>query len=109
MIGPDDSLEVQVELTNAGERPGTEVVQLYIQDLVGSTARPVRELRRFERVPLEPGESKVLTFTLQPEDLACLDRNLQPTVEPGDFKVYVGGSSVATLSAPFTVQSANNP
>ncbi|KAF0093200.1 MAG: beta-glucosidase [Puniceicoccaceae bacterium 5H] len=109
VIGPDDSLEVQVELTNAGERPGTEVVQLYIQDLVGSTARPVRELRRFERVPLEPGESKVLTFTLQPEDLACLDRNLQPTVEPGDFKVYVGGSSVATLSAPFTVQSANNP
>ncbi|MDP0499808.1 MAG: glycoside hydrolase family 3 N-terminal domain-containing protein [Verrucomicrobiota bacterium JB022] len=105
-ITPEQPITVEFDVRNTGDRAGVEVVQLYIQDVVGTTARPVRELRRFERVPLEPGETKRISFTLQPEDLACLSPQLEWRVEPGQFKVYVGGSSAAELNRSFSVEPA---
>ncbi len=102
-IAPDGKVTVSVKVTNSGDRAGEEVAQLYIRDLVGSFTRPVRELRGFQRIRLEPGASRTLTFDLGPRELSMLDRNLQPVVEPGDFEVYVGGSSAAELMTRFTV------
>jgi beta-glucosidase len=98
-----DSLVVTVDVTNTGTRAGTEVAQLYLRDDVASVTRPVRELRGFHRVMLQPGQSQTLTFRLGPDDLAFYDRDMQRVVEPGGFTVWVGGSSTATLEGHFTV------
>jgi beta-glucosidase len=100
---PGEDLKVEVNVTNTGQRAGVEVVQLYLQDEVGSVTRPVRELRGFSRVELAPGESRIVTFTLTSDDLACYDLEMKWSVEPGFFRVFVGGSSAATLSAKFEV------
>jgi beta-glucosidase len=100
-IGTGDSLVVSVDVTNAGARPGDEVVQLYLRDDVASVTRPVRMLRGFRRVPLAPGETRTVAFTLRPDDLALYGLDLRRVVEPGTFTVWAGGSSVATLSARF--------
>jgi beta-glucosidase len=92
-IGPADSARVTLRVCNSGTRAGAEVVQLYMRDLLASLARPVLELRGFARVHLEPGEERVVTFTLGPADLAMLDRDLRPVVEPGLFRVLAGASS----------------
>ena len=105
-LGTSENVTVRVAVKNTGERAGTEVVQLYLRDEVGSTTRPVRELRGFERVELAPGESRVVSFTLTPDDLACLDTKMQRTVEPGWFTVFAGGSSAATLAVRFEVVAA---
>jgi beta-glucosidase len=76
-----------------GRRAGDEVAQLYIRDLLASVARPVLELKGFERVTLQPGESRSVTFTLDPEALRMLDANMKWVVEPGAFRVMVGASS----------------
>jgi beta-glucosidase len=80
------------------------VVQLYVRDDVGSVTRPVRELRGFRKVSLEPGQSETVRFTLTPADLAFYDLRMVRVVEPGTFTVFVGGSSEATDSATFTVE-----
>lgn len=97
-------LTVSVTLKNSGKIDGTEVVQLYIRDLVGSIARPVKELKGFKRVDLKAGESKVVEFTLKASDLAFYGRNLAKAVEPGDFDIWVGGDSQASLKATFAVE-----
>jgi beta-glucosidase len=104
-VGPTGSLSVRVTLTNAGQRAGTEVVQLYLRDDVGSTTRPVKQLRGFQRVQLQPGESRELTFTLDQDDFALIAdaHNPQRVVEAGTFTVMVGGSSEAVQSASFEV------
>ncbi len=102
-VGTEESVTVRVSVKNTGGRAGAEVVQLYLRDEIGSTTRPVRELRGFERVELAPGESREVAFTLTPADLACLDVRMKQVVEPGWFTVYVGGSSAATLAARFEV------
>ncbi len=84
---------VTVNVTNTGSRAGDEVVQLYVSDLVSSVTTYDSRLRGFERVSLQPGESKQVVFTLLPEDLEILDRNWQWSVEPGEFEVRVGSSS----------------
>jgi beta-glucosidase len=84
---------VRCTVKNTGDRAGDEVVQLYIRDVLASVARPVMELRGFSRVHLSPGESRELTFTLAPEDLRMLDRDLKWVVEPGAFRVMIGASS----------------
>ncbi|HRO61992.1 MAG TPA: glycoside hydrolase family 3 C-terminal domain-containing protein, partial [Burkholderiaceae bacterium] len=94
---------VSVRVTNTGKRAGTEVVQLYLRDDVASFTRPVRQLRGFERVTLQPGESKTVTFELGFDDLSMLDASLKPVIEPGTFTVFVGGSSSATAEAGFEV------
>ena len=87
-------IDVSVEVKNTGRQKGDEVVQLYLKDLVSSVTTYEYDLRGFERVTLEPGESKVVNFKLTPDDLALLDKNMNWTVEPGKFKVMMGSSSV---------------
>ncbi|MDB4888936.1 MAG: glycoside hydrolase family 3 domain protein, partial [Gemmatimonadetes bacterium] len=92
-----------VDVTNSGRRAGTEVAQLYLRDDAATVTRPVRELRGFRRVELQPGETRTLRFTLRPDDLAMYDRDMRRVVEPGTFTVWAGGSSAATLESRFTV------
>jgi beta-glucosidase len=87
------SITVQVDVTNTGARTGDEVVQLYVRDEVASVTRPVRELRGFERITLEPGQKRTVSFTLRPEHLAFYDQRMRRVVEPGFFTVWVGTSS----------------
>ncbi len=84
---------VSVSVTNTGDRPGSEVIQLYIRDKFSSVTRPVKELKGFEKVYLEPGESQTVAFELGQEQLELLDVNMEWTVEPGDFEIMVGTSS----------------
>ena len=85
--------KVAADVTNTGDRPGAEVVQLYVKDLYASVVTYDSVLRGFEKVYLEPGETKRVAFTLGPDELAILDRNMRWTVEPGDFEIRVGSSS----------------
>jgi beta-glucosidase len=103
-IAPNGSLSVSVDVQNTGSREGTEVVQLYIRDLVGSVTRPVKELKGFERVSLNSGEKRTVTFTLKPEHLGFYNAQNKFVVEPGDFKVWVGQSSADGLEGSFTVK-----
>jgi beta-glucosidase len=104
-IGLEDTLKVEVTVTNTGSRAGTEVAQLYIRDLVGSVTRPVKELKGFQRVELQPGQSLPVTFTLQPaRDLAFFTAAERWHAEPGAFEVYVGGSSVDVKKASFRLR-----
>ena len=96
---------VLVDVTNTGKRAGDEVVQLYLKDVVASVIPYNSVLRGFERVSLEPGETKTIGFDLQPEDLEILDRHMEWTVEPGTFEVWVGASSEdIRLKGSFTVE-----
>ena len=90
-ILPGGLVRVSVRVGNSGRRAGKEVVQVYVNDVVSSVTTPVKALRRFEKVSLRPGEEKVVSFELEPEDLALLDENMNWTVEPGTFEVMVGG------------------
>ena len=102
-IGPGGRATVTVEVTNTGARQGDEVVQLYIHDLVSSVTRPVKELRGFERVTLAPGARKTVLFTLGPDALSLVNREMKRVVEPGDFDVLVGANSVDVKTAKLTV------
>jgi beta-glucosidase len=93
-IAAADSITVQVDVRNTGPRAGDEVVQLYVRDDVASVTRPVRELRGFERITVEPGQSRTVSFTLRPDHLAFYNQRMQRVVEPGFFTVWVGASSV---------------
>ncbi|TDU40305.1 beta-glucosidase [Gelidibacter sediminis] len=97
----DDVVEVSVNLTNTGNVKGKEVAQLYLRDEFASVTRPVRELKGFELVSLNPKESKTLKFVLTKSELGFYDNDGKYIVEPGTFSVFVGGSSEATLSAQF--------
>ncbi len=90
---PNGNITVSFDLKNTGAREGTEIVQLYTRDVVSSVITYEKNLRGFERVNLEPNESKTVTFTLKPEDLEMLDINMKWIVEPGKFKVMIGASS----------------
>ena len=82
----DGRLELWVDVENIGDRAGDEVVQLYIRDVAASVARPVKELRGFQRVTLRPGETRTLRFTLTPDDLKFYDDRMQLVLEPGEFQ-----------------------
>lgn len=86
-------VHVTVDVTNTGKRAGDEVVQLYVRDKVSSVIAYESVLRGFERISLQPGETRTVSFTLLPEDLQILDRNMEWTVEPGEFEVRIGASS----------------
>ncbi|MGZ3925818.1 MAG: glycoside hydrolase family 3 C-terminal domain-containing protein, partial [Mucilaginibacter sp.] len=86
-------IKVTVEVTNTGQRKGDEVVQLYLKQEISSVTTYEYDLRGFERVTLNPGEKKTVEFTLHPDDLAILDKNMNWTVEPGKFQVMIGNSS----------------
>ncbi len=104
-IHPQANIEISVDLKNTGARKGDEVVQLYLKDVVSSVTTYESVLRGFERVSLAPGETKTVKFTLQPDDLAILDKNMNWTVEPGKFVVMIGNSSEdIKLKKEFTVK-----
>ncbi len=88
-----ESVDVRFKLKNSGDREGDEVVQLYIRDILASVARPVMELKGFQRVHLLPGEVKEVAFKITPAMLSMLDRELKRVVEPGDFRIMIGSSS----------------
>jgi beta-glucosidase len=98
---PDETVTVTAVVTNAGDATAEEVVQLYVRDLVGDVTRPVRELKGFQRVRLQPGESKGVAFELRPEDLAFYGRDMRLRTEPGEFHAWIGGSSDAALRTGF--------
>ncbi|TVR75161.1 MAG: beta-glucosidase [Marinilabiliales bacterium] len=92
-IGRDETTAVLADVTNTGGREGSEVVQMYIRDLVSSVTRPVKELKGFEKVYLAPGEKKTVSLAVTPESLAFWDINMEYVVEPGEFEIMVGNSS----------------
>ena len=102
-IEPLTKTKVTVDVTNTGDLKGDEVVQLYIRDEVSSITRPVKELKGFKRVSIDPGETKTVEFTLGPEELSFLNRDMQRVVEPGTFKIMAGGNSVDLIEATLTV------
>ncbi len=104
-IAAGGTLNVSVTVTNTGAREGTDVAQLYVHDEVASVTRPVRALAGFRRVSLRPGESRTLEFTLTPKELGLYDQRMRFVVEPGKFRVYVGGSSEAGLEGEFEVRA----
>lgn len=92
-INPEANVEVTLDVKNTGSLKGDEVVQLYINDVISSTSRPVIELKGYERVSLEPGQTKTVKMILTPEELSLLDRDMNVVVEPGIFEVMIGSSS----------------
>jgi beta-glucosidase len=103
-IDRDGSLGVEITVTNSGERAGSEVVQLYIRDPVASVTRPIKELKGFQKIELAPGEARTVRFELDAEDLAFYTPRGAWEAEPGEFRVFVGGSSEAVQSASFTLR-----
>ncbi len=102
-IGAGETAIVEVDLGNTGKRAGDEVVQLYIRDDVSSVPRPVLELRGFQRVTLEPGQTRTLHFELTPDALAFWNIDMQWVVEPGTFTISAGSSSAVLRSSKLTV------
>ena len=103
-IGMNDTLHVAVTVANTGKRAGTEIVELYVRDEVASVTRPVKQLEGFQRVSLGPGETRRVTFTLTPHALGFWDAAMHYTVEPGQFRVFVGPSSAEGLEGTFEVR-----
>ena len=103
-VAMGENVVIRARVTNVGDSEGVTVAQLYMRDLVASTTRPVRELKGFERVALAPGESATVEFTLTAEDMAFCCEDMQYAQEPGEFKVWVGDSSDASLEGSFTVK-----
>jgi beta-glucosidase len=103
-ITAQDKLTVTCQVTNTGKRAGEEVVQLYVQDLVGSVTRPVRELKGFQKIMLQPGESRQMSFALSSNDLAFYRRDMSWGSEPGKFKVFIGGNSRDVKQAEFSLK-----
>jgi len=104
LLTTSDTLKVSVELKNSGSFDAKEVAQLYIRDLVASRAQPVKELKRFEKVFLKKGESKTLTFKLPVSELGFHGLDMKYIVEPGEFNLWIGGSSNAELMTTFNVK-----
>ena len=98
-----EKIEVSVDLKNTGKVTGKEVAQLYLQDEFASVVRPVKELKGFEMIELKAGETKTITFTLTDAELGFYNNQNEFVVEPGSFKVMVGGSSDANLTTQFNV------
>jgi len=103
-LGMQQVLTITFDLKNTGNCEGTEVAQLYVRDKVGSVTRPVKELKRFTRVTLKPGDTKNVSFTLPIEELAFWNIDMKKVVEPGDFTLWVGTNSQEGISADFKVK-----
>lgn len=108
-ILPNGSLTASVEVENTGNRAGDEVVQLYIHDVAATVTRPVRELKGFQRITLQPNEKRRITFKLGGNELSFLGRDMKPVVEPGEFVIFVGNSSVGWLQSTFEVVDRIGP
>ena len=93
-ISTTESTTVSFSIKNTGTRDGDEVVQLYIRDMLSSVARPVMELKGFQRIHLRAGESRTVSFAITPEMLSMLDINMKEVVEPGEFRIMIGEASI---------------
>jgi len=102
-IPKNGKIKVTVDVTNTGDKDGEEVVQLYIRDLVGSITRPIKELKGFEKIMIKAGTTKTVTFIINDEILQFYSVNKKWEVEPGDFELWIGGDSTASLKESFTV------
>ncbi|RYY11507.1 MAG: beta-glucosidase, partial [Cytophagaceae bacterium] len=102
-IGPGQGLDVLVTVQNTSPRDGEEVVQCYLRDVVGSSTRPVQELKSFQKILLKAGESRQITFHLSGNDLKFYNDALQWVAEPGEFEVLTGGNSRDVQKASFTL------
>ncbi len=100
-IKSTETLTATVTVTNSGAVTGKEVVQLYIRDMVGSSTRPVKELKGFQKIELKAGESKKISFTISVSDLKFYNYDLKYVAEPGDFKIFIGGNSRDVKEAGF--------
>ncbi|HKZ03467.1 MAG TPA: glycoside hydrolase family 3 C-terminal domain-containing protein, partial [Pyrinomonadaceae bacterium] len=98
-ISANEEITVSVNVANTGARAGKEVVMVYVSDLVATLSPPIKRLKRFAKIQLEPGQSRTLTFRLRSEDLSFIGPNNKPLVEPGDFDISIGG-----LTQRFTLQ-----
>jgi beta-glucosidase len=103
-ISATGRLTASVDVENVGRRPGDEVVQLYIRDVAASMTRPVKELKGFRRINLQPGEKRRVEFILGPESLGFYNREMKFVVEPGEFKVMVGAHSEDLIEARFEIE-----
>ena len=103
-ISRGQKIEARITVTNKGKTDGEEVVQLYIRDMVASITRPLKELKRFQKVFLKAGESRELSFTITEDDLKFYNFNLERVAEPGEFKIFIGTSSENTKEALFTLR-----
>jgi beta-glucosidase-like glycosyl hydrolase len=101
----NDVITVKVDVKNAGKTTGSEVVQFYIKDVIGSVLRPNKELKGFEKVSLKPRESKTVTFIIAPDMLAFTGLEMVEVIEPGDYVAMVGGSSVEPLTLGFALRA----
>ncbi len=102
-IRADGSITIMVDVTNTGDRSGHETVQLYSRKMVASVTQPVRLLRDFEKIYLQPGETRTVEFELHGEQLKYLDQNLEPVLEPGEVRVYVGTDVSDTIEGQFQI------
>ena len=102
-IALDETVTVTAAVHNEGTMEADEVVQLYVRDLVGNVTRPVKELKGFQRIRLKPGERRKVSFVLGPDDLAFYGRDMKLITEPGEFHVWIGGSSEAGLRSAFKI------
>jgi beta-glucosidase len=102
-IGPEGRAQVTVDVTNTSSVRGDEVAQLYIRDEVSSVTRPIKELRGFRRITLDPGQTQAVQFALGFDELSFLNRDMYLVVEPGTFKIMVGGNSMDTIEVTLTV------
>ncbi len=102
-IRPDESTRVTVDVTNVGNRTGVEVVQMYIRDRVSSVTRPVKELKGFQRITLEPGQSRAVALDITPRSLSFWNIDMEFVVEPGEFDVMIGPNSVDLSTVMLTV------
>jgi len=103
-VAEGGSVKAEVTVTNTGAVAGKEVVQMYLQDVVGTTTRPVRELKGFEKISLEPGETKTVTFEITPELMSYYNSELDFVAEPGEFRVFIGTDSRTKNEASFILK-----
>jgi len=109
-VSPDGDVTISVDVTNSGDRDGDEIVQLYLRDTYGSVTRPVKELKGFKRVSLSAGETKTVRFTVNAQQMAFYDYDMQYVVESGDIAVMIGSSSEdIRLSGQFTITGETTP
>ena len=104
VLGSGGSITISADVTNRGNREGTETVQLYIRDLVASVAQPVRKLIAFQRVLLKPGERRTVTFTIAAADLAFYNQEMRQVTEPGRYQAWVAPDAVRGVSAEFDLR-----
>ena len=102
-IGPRGSATISVDVTNTGSLRGDEVVQLYIHQQYSLVTRPVKELRGFRRITLDPGQTQTVEFTLGPEELSYLDRDMRRVVEPAPFDIMAGGNSTDLITTKLDI------